>query len=649
MLFIENAMFLFRSLLCLAATSVPISLGQKHAANPDDHNSTYYNPILPGFHPDPSCIFVPEHDGTFFCASSSFNAFPGIPIHASKDLQSWKLVGHVLNRREQLPRLAETNRSTSGIWAPTLRYHEGTFWLVTTVVDDDRPQSDSSRWDNIIFKAKDPYTPSSWSKAVHFNFTGYDTEPFWDLDGKVYINGAHAWQVGPAIQQAQVDLETGELLTSFQTIWNGTGGLAPEGPHIYYRKDNDTDQGYYYLLAAEGGTGLEHMVTMARSRSVSGPFESNPANPVLSNYNTTSYFQTVGHADLFQDGSGNWWGVALSTRSGPEYIHYPMGRETVMTPVRWPSAKEFPIWSPIRGKMSGWPFPSPRENSSIPGPGPYIKEGDFFESFSSDMTSLPMHFTHWRYPPVDSETSNSSEARNFKSKITISPPENPGTLRLKPSFFNLTAINGNYAGVKHDPTSQEGIGGGQSFVGRRQQDTLFTFSVDLEFSPSVIEEEAGVSVFLTQNHHLDMGIVLLPLSSSTGAFPSQRRASTSGSAPNATGNTDTLVPHVRFRGISYVPVPEPVVLPLPDSWSVDSKMKLSLEIKASNMTHYAFSVGQASRASSMQTIMVVSNAPVSWGFTGTILGVYCTSNGGEGTAPAYFSNWRYIPQGQFRD
>lgn len=387
----------------------------------------------------------------------------------------------------------------------------------------------------------------------------------------MYINAAHAWQVGPAIQQAQVNLETGQLLTEWQTIWNGTGGLAPEGPHIYHR------DGYYYLLAAEGGTGLEHMVTMARSKNVNGPFEANPANPVLSNYNTTSLFQTVGHADLFQDGNGNWWGVALSTRSGPEYINYPMGRETVMTPVRWPKG-EFPIWSPIGGKMSGWPMPPLASTNDIPGPGPYITEGDSISFLPN--SSLPAHFTHWRYPP----TSTSSN-----QPFTISPPENPNTLRIAPSFLNLTAINGNYAGAKHDPT---GSGGGISFVGRRQQDTLFTFSVDLDFAPSTLESEAGVSVFLTQNHHLDMGIVLLPSSS----LP------------------EDLIPHIRLRGISYVAVPSPVIIPLPNFGRAGTG--LSLEIKASNMTHYTFSVGQAGRASSMQTVIVASNAPVSWGFTG---------------------------------
>ena len=112
-------------------------------------NSTYTNPILPGFHPDPSCIFVPEWNNTFFCASSSFEAFPGIPIHASRDLQNWKLVSNALSRPEQLPDLAITNRSTSGIWAPAIRYHEGTFWILTTLVFDNKTESDFSRWDNV--------------------------------------------------------------------------------------------------------------------------------------------------------------------------------------------------------------------------------------------------------------------------------------------------------------------------------------------------------------------------------------------------------------------------------------------------------------------------------------------------------------------
>ncbi|KAF4781077.1 hypothetical protein HER10_EVM0006843 [Colletotrichum scovillei] len=568
-------------------------------------NSTFYNPIIPGFHPDPSCIFVPEWNNTFFCASSSFNAFPGIPLHASRDLQNWKLVGHVLNRKEQLPRLVETNRSTSGIWAPTLRYHDDTFWLVTTLVDDDRDVADASRWDNIIFKAQDPFDPASWTDAVHFEFEGYDTEPFWDDDGKTYINGAHAWKIGPWIQQAEADLNTGKV-GEWKTIWNGTGGMAPEGPHIY-RKD-----GYYYLLAAEGGTGLGHMVTMARSKSIGGPYQSNPSNPVLTNANTTNYFQTVGHADVFQDASENWWCVALATRSGPEWLNFPMGRETVMTSVRW-NEGEWPYFTPVEGKMSGWEMPL--ENLDIEGSGPLISlgavEGDAFD-FPPNST-LPAHFTYWRYP--------------IESSYIVSPPEKPNSLRLTPSKLNLTALNGNYAGPD-----------GQTFIGRRQQDTLFSYSVELDFQPTEEEEEAGVTVFLTQNHHLDLGVVLLPASSSTQAFPGHNF--TTG------GNPTDLKLQFRFRAMSYVAVPADVVAPVPEDW-LDKPLRL--EIRAANMTHYSFSAGPAGSAFQTKTLLYASNDAVSWGFTGVFLGVYSTSNGRIGDTPAYISNWRYTPEVQFRD
>ncbi|KAI1638242.1 glycoside hydrolase family 43 protein [Biscogniauxia mediterranea] len=569
-------------------------------------NSSYYNPILPGFHPDPSCIFVPEWDDTFFCASSSFNAFPGVPLHASKDLQNWKLIGHAFNRREQLPRLAETNRSTSGIWAPTLRYNEGTFWVVTTLVDDDRAADDASRWDNVILRSDDPFDPLSWSNATHFEFEGYDTSPIWDHDGKTYIVGGHAWKVFPGLLLAEADLYTGKV-GEWTNIWNGTGGMAPEGPHIYLK------DGWYYLLAAEGGTGLEHMVTMARSRHLYGPYEANPANPVLTNANTTSYFQTVGHADLFQDAFGNWWGVALSTRSGPGYTNYPMGRETVLVPVTW-AANEFPVWSRVAGHMSGWALPP--ANKDINGSGPFIKEGDAIDFAPG--SALPAHFTHWRFPVTAS--------------YAVSPPERPRALRLRPSRLNLTARDGNYAGP-----------GGQTFVGRRQQHTLFAFSADLDFDGEEEEGEAGVSAFLTQNHHLDLGVAMLPLnnSSTSAVFPPP-------DAPrNYSSSSSRLVPHFRFRGTSSTALPGDVVVPVPAEWAGRT---LRLEIRASNLTHYAFAAGPANddAVSQMRTLVEVSNAAVSWGFTGVILGVYCTTNGREGGAPAYFSRWRYVPQGQFR-
>lgn len=425
----------------------------------------------------------------------------------------------------------------------------------------------------IIFKSTDPYDPTAWTNAVHFPFFGYDTSPFWDpINNKTYLLGSYYWRVSPALQLAEANLDTGEILSPWTTLWTGTGGLAPEGPHLYLKDD------YYYLLVAEGGTGLNHMVTMARSENLMGPYEANFANPVLTNANTTQYFQTVGHADLFQDAVGNWWGVALSTRSGPAFVNYPMGRETVLTAATWEDGK-FPVWTEVSGVESGWALPA--VDKDLPGPGPFIDEGD--EIDFAPGSSLPAHFTYWRFP-------NSSS-------FTVSPYSHLDALRLFPSNLNLTGLDGNYAGP-----------GGQTFVGRRQQDTLFTYRATLDYTPSTLNEEAGVTAFLTQNHHLDLGLVLLPANESTTTIP--------GTNTTAAADPAALIPQIRYRGISSVAVPVDAVAPVPDAWV---GRPLTFEIKASNGTHFAFSVGPAGAESLRQLVLEASNAALSYGFTGELV------------------------------
>ncbi|KAJ7137758.1 arabinofuranosidase [Mycena epipterygia] len=547
------------------------------------------NPILPGFHPDPSCIFLPEWNDTFFCASSSFNAFPGIPIHASQDLQNWRLIGNALSRAEQLPSLtnagmllleeifeinSEAVGGTSGIWAPTLRYHDDEFFILTTLVFDKMLINDTTRWDNIILRTKNPYAADAWSDPVHFTFDGYDTSPFWHEDGTVYVQGSHPWEVSPHIDQMQLNLDTGEA-TEQLPIWNGTGGLAPEGPHMHLK------DGYYYLIIAEGGTGLNHMVTAARSKQITGPFTPAPHNPLLTNANTTAFFQTVGHADVFQDSHGNWWGVALSTRSGPEYISYPMGRETVLTNMTWAKG-EWPVFQNVSGTIDG-PILPLRPDISGDGYG-----CDSPLSTLRPRRRYPLHFEHWRIPDT--------------AAYTISPAGHENTLRLRPSLLNLTGFDANSA-----PTPQ-------TFVGRRQVHSEFVYSVDMEYAPQAPDEEAGVSVFLTQNHHIDFGIVCLAnASSSCGDSTVLRIRTTSTTAPAV--RPDTLVP-----------------LPNPRT--------TRLEIRADNLTHYTFRYSQNGGAGSLLAGYGLSE-DVSWGFTGTILGVYATGNGRNASTPAYVSRWEY--------
>ncbi|KAI1379568.1 beta-xylosidase [Hypoxylon crocopeplum] len=579
-----------------------------HLGGASAQNSTFQNPIISGFHPDPSCIFVPEFEDTWFCASSSFLAFPGLPIHASKDLVHWKHVSNAFSRADQLPGMAFLPKATSGIYAPTLRFREGIFYLMTTLVNQQLPRVNDSRWDNFLVTTEDPYSSDAWSDPVHFSFPGFDPSPFWDDDGTTYVSGAHTAAYYPGIMHAPLDLETGEIGDIIMP-WNGTGGASPEAPHIFKR------DGWYYLLLAEGGTREHHMVTMARSRSLQGPYEPAPDNPLLTAANdTSSYFQAVGHADLFQDADGRWWGVVLAVRAGgaygdaPYFANFPMGRETVLTPVTWENG-QWPVFTPVTGMVSSWPLPA----EAIPEQGEgQLSDADDAVTFPPG-SKLPIHFVHWRLPV----------ARNY----IVSPPGHWNTLALKSSVLNLTGFDGDFA-----------LGRGQTFVGRRMAHSLFWFRVDVDWAASLTKEEmeVGVSAIQDQAQHFDLGIVMLkPLSLGNG---------TSSAAVG-------LQPHLRFRGHSETPyrgltnAPNEAYL-LPEDWA---GRKLTLQIEAVNSTHFAFSAGLAGEEE-MRVFGYCRGDELVPYYSGVVLGVYATSNGkhGERAFETYVSNWRYTGLQQFR-
>lgn len=256
----------------------------------------------------------------------------------------------------------------AGLYAPTIRYFNDTFYVICTNVRY------SKRAQNFIVQSKDPFR-NEWSEPIWVDFNGIDPSLFLD-DGKVYFQGSlNTRDVSPnspptTVSQFEIDLKTGESLSGApKKMWDGiSNGIAPEGPHVY-KKD-----GWYYLLIAEGGTEMGHMVTMARSRDIWGPYEGHPENPVLTNRGTEEYIQAVGHAELFQDQHGGWWAVALAIRN------FSMGRETFLCPVEWPEG-EWPIFNsrrPLRAQLetdrklprskalpdrhhnaSGWLFPLP--------------------------------------------------------------------------------------------------------------------------------------------------------------------------------------------------------------------------------------------------------------------------------------------------
>lgn len=272
----------------------------------------FTNPVIPGFHPDPSVCAVGDD---FYLVTSTFQYFPGVPVFHSRDLVHWEQIGNALDRPGQLP--LSGAGSWSGIYAPTIRYHDGLFYMVTT--------NTLEGLGNFYVTAENPAGP--WSDMVMLEGQpGIDPTLFWE-GGKCYSLSNRG-----GIFLNEIDLTSGKALNERQLIWNGTGGRYIEAPHLY-KKD-----GWYYLMVAEGGTEAGHGEVIGRSRNIYGPYEGCPGNPILSNYHkpTQNNLHGTGHADLVQASDGSWWMVFLAYRI-QNREHHLLGRETCLAPVEWPA------------------------------------------------------------------------------------------------------------------------------------------------------------------------------------------------------------------------------------------------------------------------------------------------------------------------
>jgi len=348
----------------------------------------FINPVIPGFHPDPSICRAGED---YYLVTSSFEYFPGVPLFHSKDLIHWRQIGHCLTRKSQFS--LEKVRSSGGIYAPTIRHHGGTFYMATTNI---------TAGGNFYVRTEDPF--GEWSEPVRVDQGGIDPSLFFDDDGKVYFSSTGK----DCIAQSEIDIKTGKRLSEVKEIWPGTGGSYPEGPHLY--KINGT----YYLMIAEGGTEYGHMETIARSNSPWGPFEGCPGNPILTHRSTASPIQATGHADLIKAHDGSWWMVFLGIRpNGHPYCHH-LGRETFLAPVKWSDG--------------GWP---------IVGSG-----GKVFLETEADC--LPTHPWKREGPRDDFEGGRFGLQWNFlrnPREEDLSLKERPGWLRIRGSKVSLNDID----------------------------------------------------------------------------------------------------------------------------------------------------------------------------------------------------------------
>lgn len=421
---------------------------------PQTPADSYRNPVLPGFQPDPSIVKV---GNDFYLVTSTFSWFPGLPIYHSTDLVNWRLIGNAINRAGQVDFSGlGTNR---GLFAPAISHHDGKFWIVNTCIECGG---------NFVITADQPEGP--WSDPVWLDFGGIDPSLVFGEDGRAWIvyndapPGEPLYEGHRAIWLQGFDPVAKRMLPERTLLINGGLNLADkpvwaEGPHIYQV------DGWYYLMAAEGGTADRHSETIYRSRTIKGPYEAGPVNPILTQRDLPATrpdrVEATGHADIVELDDGSWWGVFLATRpfAGQSTL---LGRETFLLPVRW---------------QDGWPrFLDPGE--AVP---PVVKN-----------PSLPV--------------SLQSQWQSWRDDFTT--PLSDEWIRLRTPGANQQVIVDRAAGELALVGGRDGVGslGKPAFIGRRLRHHSAEFVTRVIFNPEADGDFAGLLAFMDENHFMTFGI-----------------------------------------------------------------------------------------------------------------------------------------------
>lgn len=423
---------------------------------PEDH---YRNPVLAGFHPDPSIVRAGDR---YYLVNSSFTYFPGIPVFESADLVHWRQVGNVIERPSQLD--FDGLGVSRGVFAPTIEFHDGTFYVLNTAVDSGG---------NFLATATDPAGP--WSDPVWLpTIDGIDPSLFFDDDGKAYLlnngppEGEPRYEGHRAIWMQEFDITQRKPVGPRRVMIDGgvdpsTNPIWIEGPHIYKR------EGWYYLVCAEGGTSLQHSQVVLRSRDVWGPYAGYEHNPILTQRDLAADRAdpviNAGHADLVEGLDGSWWAIFLASRAYGE-VHYNTGRETFLLPVEW---------------KDGWPVIL-EDGRAIPlvAPGP--------EFIARDTTQAPMsgNFT-WRdefdMPELDRAWMYVRVPKRAWADLTVQP----GKLAIHPLAEGLDTLRN------------------PSFLARRQQHLSFQASTALDV-PGEPGIAAGLAAFQGEQYWYFLGV-----------------------------------------------------------------------------------------------------------------------------------------------
>ena len=406
------------------------------------------NPILPGFNPDPSIVRVGDD---YYIATSTFEWFPGVQIHHSKDLINWRLLTRPLRRASQLNLIGDPD--SCGVWAPCLSYDEGLFYLIYTDVKrygrtTVGGASGASLRDFHNYLVTSQSIDGDWSDPIYLNSSGFDPSLFHDDDGRKYLLNM-LWDHRPGrnrfagIVLQEFSAKEEKLIGSRQLIFEGTSLGFTEGPHLYKR------DGFYYLLTAEGGTGWGHAVTLARSRNLTGPYELHPDKYILtSRHRPDIELQRAGHADLVETQTGETYLVHLCGRPLRNRGRCTLGRETAIQKMNWTD--------------DGWLRTADGEGvPRIEVEAPDLPACEFSKSSARenfDDAVLPVDFQWLRSPWPDELFSLTARPGHLR----LYGRESPGSL------FH------------------------QSLVARRQQSHCYSAATVIDFEPEDFQQMAGL-------------------------------------------------------------------------------------------------------------------------------------------------------------
>jgi len=416
-------------------------------------STTLVNPILTGFYPDPSIVKVGPD---YYLVNSTFSYFPGIPVFHSKDLKNWKQIGNVIHRTSQMDFMGE--RMTRGLFAPAISYHDGTFYVTCTDIDN---------LSNFVATAKNPAGP--WSDPIRVpEVRGIDPSLNFDDDGKAYFlynsdapDNKPLYSGHRTVKIYEFDVATMKVVGEPKILINGGVDLSKkpvwiEAPH-FWKKD-----GWYYLYAAEGGTSVNHSEVVLRSKSVWGPFVPYEDNPILTQRhlpeNRKDPITSAGHAQFVEGPDGETYAVFLAVRPY-EGDHYNTGRETFIAPVEW---------------KDGWPIINPNSEEIK-----YYYPVDYKEIKQEN--ALP-------------------QSGNFQYTLTFEDELDPTLLFMRTidsSSFSLSKKDGLTLQLKPETVMERG---NPSFIGKRQQHLYSTAEIALDFSANSSNEKAGLIIFQNENH-----------------------------------------------------------------------------------------------------------------------------------------------------